>query len=364
MDQHAIRAAGAFSPPPSAQPSYRVSAVKDRLQSIDDFDKENPFTPKPKLIQIKPTKIILECAIRVNNLWISHGIIPEFTYNWFAQQCTSVKLQFLDEVLEVNGPFASKKHAKEEVCKLALPRMQALDKQLGRKRKVCEAPETSSSGVSAAVLKSENFVSLLQDYSQSRHLSLPEYSEAHTATTPFRFQCSVRIADGPLTPFGSQTELYPNKNEAKRAAAREAVKWLRSQGRVAAPFKRPRTGNSPPVLLDLGHTGLTQAVNDIDVDAADELTLSQQVHESVALLGFSLPTFDSRPTMPPPGAPIQSGHFVNMAVTFNIKDVALEPRLAGAVVQVEHVYGKKKARELCCRELLRVLEGIKTSRLK
>lgn len=63
------------------------------------------------------------------------------------------------------------------------------------------------------------------EYAQMRHFPPPEYSESQTATTPYNFASTVRIADGPLTPFGSETDLYPSKNNAKRAAAREAVIW-------------------------------------------------------------------------------------------------------------------------------------------
>ena len=203
------------------------------------------------------------------------------------------------------------------------------------------------------------------DHTQSRHIPLPEYVEARTVSTPVHFQCSVRIADGPLTPFGSETELYPNKNEAKRAAAREAVEWLRGQNLMRPPSKRPKIEDSSEPLPDLAQTGLTQAINDIDVDDADTVSFPQQVHKLAVALGFKYPTFTCQATTPPPGVPLQphqSGTFVNMAVTFDSSDVQVEPRLAGAVVQVEHVYGRKKAREMCCRELLPVLERIRASR--
>ena len=59
--------------------------------------------------------------------------------------------------------FASKRHAKEAICKLALPRMLALDKQLtARKRKTIEDSKPTRTGPTAAVLNSENFVALLQ----------------------------------------------------------------------------------------------------------------------------------------------------------------------------------------------------------
>lgn len=204
------------------------------------------------------------------------------------------------------------------------------------------------------------------DYAQIRHMSLPEYTEARTDTTPIQFACTVRIADGPLTQFGSESELYSSKTNAKKAAARDAVLWLRSQSRIPAapPVKRLKMEDVPSPL-NPGQTGLTQLVNDIDVDAADDTSLPQRVHELAASLGLSQPTFESHRSLPPPGVellPGQVGAFISMAVHFNARDVEAEPRLAGTVVKVENVYGKKKARELCCIELLRVLEEIKHSK--
>ena len=151
-----------FTPPPSAQPSYRFFDLPN-LMSIDDFEKENPFTPKQTLVQIKPTKLVAESVVRVHNFWTSQGITADFEYERNAQVIMSVTLSFLDEMLKADGPFASKRHAKEEVCKLALPRMEALDKQSNaKKRKSTEALEAAHSRISPALLKSENFVGLLQ----------------------------------------------------------------------------------------------------------------------------------------------------------------------------------------------------------
>ncbi|KAK4543884.1 hypothetical protein LTR36_004658 [Oleoguttula mirabilis] len=365
-----VQSLGENTPPPSAQaifkfPSMDVDVEKDdspNLQDIGDFEKENPWSPKPKLFQVKATKINPECAIRFNNLCVNHLIVPNFTYG-----VSSATVSFGGEVVEAPGPFVNKKHAKEEVCRLALPVLQKMEDRLkSMKRKTSEAP---ASRISTVELNSENFVGILQDHAQAKHLALPEYTEARTFTTPIRFACAVRIADGPLTPFGSDDDLYPSKQEAKRAAAREAVLWLRSQSRMPAamPAKRvkiedPRSPTTP------GQTGLTQLVNDMDVDAADATTLPQRVHEVAASLGFSSPVWDSHPSLPPPGAELQpeqmGGSFVSMSVRFCDRDAEAEPRLRGTVAKVDHVFGKKKARELCCRELLHVLEQIRQSRLQ
>jgi len=172
----------------------------------------------------------------------------------------------------------------------------------------------------------------------------------------------VRIAEGPLTLFGSETELYPSKPEAKKAAARDAVTWLRDQGKMATPVKCQRTVEDAPLLPE--QTGLTQLVADINVEAPDPTSLPQRVHELVVSLGFSQPSFDSHPSLPPGGEFAKSsGAFVDMAANFSAKDVEKDPRLAGPIGKVEHVHGKKTAREMVCRELLPLLEEIKASTL-
>lgn len=62
----------------------------------------------------------------------------------------------------MTGPFQSKKHAKEEVCKRALPVLETLSGNVrqdsSKKRK---SSETQESRISSTVLKSENFIGLL-----------------------------------------------------------------------------------------------------------------------------------------------------------------------------------------------------------
>lgn len=211
-------------------------------------------------------------------------------------------------------------------------------------------------------------MALAVDHAQAKHTPLPEYTEARSFTIPIQFACKVRIADGPLTPFGSDDDLYPSKQEAKRAAAREAVLWLRDQCKMPAAllFKRQRTEDTQSPLRP-DQTGLTQVMNDVDLPTSDTTPLPQRVHEAVAALGFSPPIWKTRPSMPPPGTVLQpeqsGGAFVCMAVHFSDRDVESEPALAGTVVKVDNVFGKKKARELCCRELLHVLDQIKGKRV-
>ena len=163
----AVHSMAECTTPPSAQvdrsPVLGGGDGYAGLQSMDDFEKENPWTPKQKLIPVKATKVKPESSIRFNNLCVKHFIVPDFTYDMPAETCFSVTVQFGDMSAEAIGPYSSKKHAKEAVSKVALPQMEAFhDKESKKKRKGSEALQSPSSRTSAAVLNSENFIGLLQ----------------------------------------------------------------------------------------------------------------------------------------------------------------------------------------------------------
>lgn len=137
--------------------------------------------------------------------------------------------------------------------------------------------------------------------------------------------------------------------------------------RAAPPsVKRIKTENFLPEQLPEGHTGLTQMASDMDVNAPDTASAPARLHELALSLGFSQPIYESHPSVPPPGQPLMphevNGAFVDMCVRFCERDIKLEPRLAGPIARVQHVHGKKKAKDLCCREAIRVLEQIQRER--
>lgn len=152
-DENAPPPSGQVDRPPLDGEAYDYDS---NLQDIDDFDKENPWSPKPTLIQVTTkVKVSPVCSIRFNNLCVNHFIVPDFSYG-----TASATVQFADQTVEAPGPFANRKQAKEEVCKLALPIMERLDEQLrSKKRKAAAAPVPR---VSTTELNSENFIGLLQ----------------------------------------------------------------------------------------------------------------------------------------------------------------------------------------------------------
>ncbi|GAB1726300.1 hypothetical protein NU195Hw_g4549t1 [Hortaea werneckii] len=369
-----------FVPPPSAQyaqdiamlgsEAHAYSQDYSNLQSLDDFVRENPFAPKEKRAPLRAVPVSPEFSIKFNDLCVKHFLVPSFEYDMPHQQCEMVTVQFGDRRVDATGPFASKKHAKEEVCKLAWPQLLEMDECLQNKRKRPELPQTYSSGIDSELLAAENFIGLLQEYTQANRQRSPAYEDSQTITTPIRFACTVRIEEMPDTPLGSSTDFYQSKQEAKRAAAREAVLWLRSQGKMrpAPPSVNKRLKLEQPSAMELApeSTGLTQLVNDADLNSGAKTTSAARLHELTAVLGFRPPIYESHPSVPPPGKPLDAheinGVFIDMHLRFSDQDVQKDSRLAGPLGKVEHVHGRKNAKEQCCREAVRILEQIQRER--
>ncbi|KAI7503878.1 hypothetical protein KC367_g1441 [Hortaea werneckii] len=367
-------------PPPSAQYAQDVAMLGSEahayaqdysnLQSLDDFVSDNPFAPKERKVPARAVHVNPEYSIKFNDLCVKHFIVPAFEYDMPHQQCETVSVQFGDRKVDAIGPFASKKHAKEEVCKLAWPQLLEMDERLQNKRKSSEPPQSCSGSIDSQLLAAENFIGLLQEYTQANRQGAPAYEDSRTITTPIRFACTVRIEDMPDTPLGSSTDFYQSKQEAKRAAAREAVLWLRSQGKMrpAPPSVNKRLKMEQPSAMESApeSTGLTQLVSNADLNTCAKTTSAARLHELAAVLGFRPPIYESHPSVPPPGKTLDAheinGAFVDMHVRFSEQDEQKDPRLAGPLGKVEHIHGRKNAKEQCCREAVRILEQIQRER--
>ena len=188
----------------------------------------------------------------------------------------------------------------------------------------------------------------------------PKYEPSGLHPSMGPWFCTVRFHGSPLTPFGYSMGPFARKDEAKKIAAMEAVQWLRKKGKLSASANKRRRSDTSPTTLADGDTGLTQTVQRLEVKAETTpprvlatKSLAQQVHDAALRLGFTQPAF-----------PIEQldGAFVHMWATFNPNDANKEPRLAGEVCRVGPVYGKKTAKEECCRELLRLLDQIEQSK--
>lgn len=169
------------------------------------------------------------------------------------------------------------------------------------------------------------------------------------------------MPDGPSQPFGYGSGPFKTKKIAEKAAAKEAVSWLRSNGKLAEgfqfhnPTKGKRKPASPPTLAE-GTVSLAQKTpKERDGTASpQEDTAGMQIQRLALELNITPPSFRSETL---------EGPFVNGWAEFLPKDARYEPRVAGQVCRVPHVFGKKAAKEEVWREVLRLLEEIKKDRM-
>ncbi|KAK5732635.1 hypothetical protein LTR17_010316 [Elasticomyces elasticus] len=388
-----------MNPPPSAQPLQDEEDghinVEDHIQEgdhdkldledMDVWESNNPRQEKHKFTPVQASKTTPayagdihqhapvqavkynpEHVSRLQSLLTSRGLAANFEFFQTSSTPTfSGTVSFAGETIHSEGSeFTSKKLVKENLSKVALPIAEKYDPN-SKKRKNSEDQAMDDGTITEDVLNSANWAGSLQNYTQAHKLPMPDYTEFRTPYPPHLFSCTVRVANS-IALFGSETTLYSSKGAAKKAAAREAVLWVRSQDAVfpeaqvtGGPLmKRRKSGDGDPAATAPGMTGLTQVMQDVDVNKLSQLSLSQQVHEVVASMGYSQPQWHSKPSANGSYGP----SYVDMAAVWPNKDVLREPRLAGDIGQVTNIFGKKQAKEECCKNVLVFLEELKRSR--
>ena len=351
-----------FCPPPSGQaaladenvPSLGTSGMSLNLQDMDDFEKEFPTKPAGQgMVLLQSTKASVENTIIFQHLCDQHHVIPNFEYEQPFPQNWKAKVVVGDETIGTTEVFPSKPYAKEALSKLALERFPSLNLSAGTgmKRKVDNSNLT-------AVDKSENWIGLLNDNFLRIKLYAPTYQEFRTETTPFRFSCEVSLNGGPLEPF--QGGLCSSIKDAKAAAAKLAVEWLRNERVMITPVKRPKPDVPPP-----SHTGVTQTLDAVGLDKERQESPSsyrQRLHQLVASLGFIQPAWQIHHSALAGKPAATNVPIYDASVRFTADAVAREPSLEGAIGLVEQVHGINNAKEACCERVLTILEDIKQSR--
>ncbi len=183
------------------------------------------------------------------------------------------------------------------------------------------------------------------DLSQKKKVAFAEYQESVNNIHPRQYKCTVSLLGGPETPFGVNIGHFLTKSAAKSSAAKEAVLWLRAQGIIREPpVKRP----CPEF----------QHVTGLDKEELESAPIAVRLHNTVATMGFSQPRFDCHLSKTKLGGVQVGVPIYDAAVAFLDRDVAKEPKLAGAIGRVEQVHGQKKAKEVCCPSLLWDLSGL------
>ncbi|TKA78081.1 hypothetical protein B0A55_03265 [Friedmanniomyces simplex] len=354
------------------------------LQDIDDWERENPRQEKGKFVPMQTVKVSqgynpgLHMAVanqdakynpeyiaKLHSLCWERGLTAAFDFTETTPRIFAASVSFAGETVKSEGSFPAKKLAKENVCKLAIPIVERFDPN----SKKCKSSEDGMDvdKITEEELNSANWAGTLQNFTQAHKLPMPDYTELRTPYVPHLFSCTVRLANKPDTIFGSDTTLYSTKQAAKKAAAREAVLWIRSQGFIfkeakvtggpsTPSMKRQKAHAAAASAPESGSTGLSQGLQEVDMNKLAHLSLPQQVHETVVLMGFSQPEMRAQPS----GDGAFGASYVDMAAHFSTLDIQKDPRLAGPIGKVERVFGKKQAKEQCCREVLSFLAELKS----
>ncbi|KAI5359372.1 putative double-stranded RNA-binding domain-containing protein [Septoria linicola] len=349
-------------------PSHNLSSFGGgpmELMSMDDFEKANPYTPPPPRRTAPPLRTTSKHGQFSSQFHLAcdaRGIVRDFVFHMVAQHCYDVELRLNGKFLDRIGQYASHKDAREEICKKHLATVEAMPNQ--KKRKVSDAAYHPV----PAGIDDELWVNLVYEYTQKNQLPPPDFELSGSAGGHLPpWTCTLRIKGSPFTPFGGTEKEYAIKMNAKKAAAMEAVQWLRAQTKMApAPDKRRKSVGAPtaeamipasPASLpdEPGHTGLAQTLRSFDVNANNGRP-SEQVHQLAMELGFTQPSY--RHIAVP-----MSDAFYNTFAEFIEKDVRREPRLGGQVGLVSNIYGKNTAKQECATLVLGVLAEIRRSRI-
>ena len=347
-----------FSPPPSGQAaltdenvlSLGTSGFALNLQDIHEFEKEKPYDPD-RLVPLQTTKVSVEYTIKFQHLCDRHHIRPEFEYEQPWPQNFKAKIVLDGETLETAEVFPSRKLAKESLAQQALERFPSLVEHIasaGAKRKVDDSNLSS-------VDRSENWVGLLNDNFLRTKRHAPMFQDYSTERPPFRFSCAVSLDGGPLEPF--RGAILASKQDAKVGAAKLAVEWLRGQGVMTTPVKRPK-----PDAPSSSHTGVTQTLHTTRLDREhppdSPSSAKQRLHHLVATLGFQQPSWQIEHSVLPGKPAAARVPIYDAALRFDAYAVAREPSLAGPTGRVEQIHGINNAKEACCERVLAILEDL------
>lgn len=135
-----------------------------RVQSMANWDKDNPFNPQQKRVPINVPRSTGEWSTKFQHRCDQLGLKPEFSYAEVKEQSFNASLRVGEWSLTTPEPKPNKKLAKEEVCKLAVERMPAVEKMEGveraGKKRTSEDAALEAASVSRAD-RSEDWISIL-----------------------------------------------------------------------------------------------------------------------------------------------------------------------------------------------------------
>jgi len=129
------------------------------LQSIEDFERENPYDPNAK----RPRLILLQrngsAPGTISDFYLrcqACGIQPNFTITETSPQSFTGKVVVGEQTKETSDCFPNKNAVKEALCKLAIPHLPEPEDKASKKRKAVYT-DIPTAQVDAA----ENWIGLL-----------------------------------------------------------------------------------------------------------------------------------------------------------------------------------------------------------
>lgn len=246
------------------------------------------------------------------------GIVPGFDFEGDSQLGWGGRLRLGERIITKDGMrWQTKKAAKVELAELGLEAMRGT---------------TSVQNM----LKTKNWAGLLHEFynkSLSNDVGGPVYAE-YSIGSCFACTCTIPARS---EPFGSVLGSFPNKKAARASAAMEAMEFLIEKGQANSEGKDVRNAKKSKEKLEA-------------IRASNVLSYAQKINELCPLLGLPLPLYRIGPSADAPMGNILSG-----AAYFPDN-----PLLSGPVGMVRNVFGKKKAKDGCAREVYRVLMHIAT----
>jgi hypothetical protein len=294
-------------------------------------------------IQVEGTYGLL--VMRFMNMCQERAIVPEFSFPQVNSALFKAKVVFNGCTCEEDGPFSSKKQAKEVLCQRAISVVEPMPLRT-KKRK----------SLTAASVDEEDWKGKLNNHAQQNKHRPPLFidhaidtrsqQKAGLCLSHFQYACTLLIQAARGHVFGSQSTMFATKGDARRNAAKDAVLWLQANDQLSdSSTKQPKLSNSEPHI----GAGATSSLN-------SDQGSNRAVHERSMQLGFTQPSYHTTP------AESSGPSFYTAYATYMPQDSSREPRLQGPLCQTDPVYGQKNAKQACAQSLLQVLDQLVAER--
>ncbi|QDS71004.1 hypothetical protein FKW77_007816 [Venturia effusa] len=265
-----------------------------------------------------------------------------------------IHLHLDGELIQNPGPFATKQDAKRAVTIQGITFLEEKYKENG-----------------------ENWVELLNIFSQSNMKQMPTYEDFQETTTKQNLWASEVTIPLHASPFGRRDVPFGSKKQARQNAAREAVLWLRKNDYIPedGPPKKKQKTTQQQQQNALSNTNITSSPLD-STHQQKEISYAQQVNGNPPIPPPSHPPIKTaqhtyHPHTPHPNkkkkptdiclrqnihvptyelTPSATGPFYAGHALFTRSPVIANGRPIG---HVENIFGKKNAKEAVARNVVR-----------